>query len=277
MDERYYQENLKKLQNMQKGILDEVHKICIDNKIEYFLIDGTLLGAVRHDGFIPWDDDIDIGMTRENFEKFNNIAPKYLGDGYQLQNFKTDRKTPFAYSKVRKKGTKFVEYCNRNINMMNGVYIDIFPFDNVPNDEKERKRHFKKVKFLLKLFIYSSTPDITEKPHNLKLKLKYIIRRFIHYISKLVPKSYITRMLNKETTKYKGMNTIYKSSLLCGVYMWDFISVEDLYPIKNINFEGNLYMSPNNHDNYLKTVYGEYRKLPPKEKRKGHAPYIFKI
>ncbi|EIW6614549.1 LicD family protein [Clostridium perfringens] len=273
----YSNDELRKLQCIQKEILTHVHNICVDNNIEYFIIAGTLLGAVRHKGFIPWDDDIDIGMTRDNYEKFNKIASKFLAEGYELQNIYEDKNCPFAYSKVRKKNTKFIEYCNRNLEMMNGIYIDIFPFDNVPDNEFERKIHYKKVKLILKLFIYNSTPDITQEPVNLSLKIKFLLRRIIHNILKRIPKKYLFNILDNEMKKYRNTNTKYKAMLLNGVYMWESISKDTLYPLIQLEFEKNKYFAPNDYNQYLTDVYGDYLKLPPENKRIGHSPYILEF
>ena len=103
-------ENLKKIQQIELDILLEVDRICKKHEIEYFLDFGTLLGAVRHSGFIPWDDDIDIGMTRDNYEKFLKIASSELKKDYFLQNVYTERETPFLYSKIRKNGKFTMEF-----------------------------------------------------------------------------------------------------------------------------------------------------------------------
>ncbi len=97
--------------------------------------------GMEHGGFIPWDDDVDIGMTRENYEKFLEIAPEKLKNDYFLQTRKTDKKAPYMYAKVRKNGTVFMEWNKRNLDMHHGIYIDIFPYDNVPDDIKERNEY----------------------------------------------------------------------------------------------------------------------------------------
>ena len=107
-------ETLRKVHMVEKEILDEVVRVCDKNNISYFLMAGTLLGAVRHKGFIPWDDDIDVGMTYDNFKRFIEIAPRELNDKYFLQTWKNDNEYPFAAAKVRKKGTLFAEVAAKN-------------------------------------------------------------------------------------------------------------------------------------------------------------------
>lgn len=150
-----YSTELRKVQLTILSIFREIVRICDENDICYFIIGGTALGTVRHGGFIPWDDDFDIGMTRENYNKFLTIAQKKLPQDLFLQTIETEPESPFYFAKVRKNGTKFVEKYCKNLNIHHGVYVyvDIFPYDNIPNDQKLRKKHHNKVNFWSNLFI----------------------------------------------------------------------------------------------------------------------------
>src|SRR5690554_4415622 len=123
------QKTLKKLHNVQIEILNQIVKICNQNKLTYFLIGGTLLGAIRHKGFIPWDDDLDIAMPRKDYEKFLELCQGYLGDEYYLHCSKTDPKYWLPFAKVRKNNTIFEEKSIQTINSHKGIYVDIFPLD----------------------------------------------------------------------------------------------------------------------------------------------------
>ena len=123
----YTEEELEKIQALEIDALKIIVEICEQLEVEYFLIGGTTLGAIRHGGFIPWDDDIDIGMTRKNYIRFLEEAPKYLPKGYFLQTPYNEKNNPYYYSKLRIDGTLFVEYCNHKVKMNHGVYVDIFP------------------------------------------------------------------------------------------------------------------------------------------------------
>ena len=136
---------LKKLHIVEVEILDEIDRVCKKNNIEYFLIGGTLLGAIRHKGFIPWDDDLDVGMTRENYEKFINIAPNELDSKYYLDNFKTNTNCHLPFSKIRKNNTTMDEEATKNFNNHKGIFVDIFPFDKL----KDKFSFFTKLRVII--------------------------------------------------------------------------------------------------------------------------------
>lgn len=125
-------ETLRKLQLVELEIANEIKRVCVENNIKYFLESGTLLGAVRHGGFIPWDDDMDIGMMREEYEKFLKIAPEKLSSEFILQTWKNEKDYSLTFAKVRKSDTIFLEYEFKDSSMHNGIWVDIFPYDSVP-------------------------------------------------------------------------------------------------------------------------------------------------
>lgn len=124
-------DTLRKVQLTLLEIAKEVKRVCDENDIKYYLDSGTLLGAVRHSGFIPWDDDFDIGMMREEYDRFCKIAPFALNSNYYLQTWENDEKYAVPFAKVRKKNTIYREN-KANPNLNNGFYVDIFPYDNAP-------------------------------------------------------------------------------------------------------------------------------------------------
>lgn len=269
----YTDEELKKIQNLELECLKAIINVCNEINVEYFLIGGTALGAIRHNGFIPWDDDIDIGMTRENYTKFLNEAQQLFPKGYYLQSPYNDKKNPYYYSKVRIDGTEFVEYCNHRINMHHGVYIDIFPFDEVPDDEEKNIIQFNKVQKLIRKFSLRQSPDVAQEPHSITERIKAIIRIFIHKIYKLSSYKKITDNLEKTITQYNGTGQKAIASLNFPKRKKLYILKEDLYPLIDYQFEDIKAKIPNNYDRYLKTHYGNYMELPPQNERFGHKPY----
>ncbi len=171
---------IKEVQAIELEILLEVDRICREYEIPYFLDSGTLLGAVRHKGFIPWDDDIDIGMLRSDYERFLSIANRELGSEYFLQTYRTDG-APIMFAKVRKKGTTFVEFRLRNIPMEHGLFIDVFPYDFLPQ-EGDVWQHIKACADMYQKFQYRLIPDRALRPDgSLTWYPKAILRRMVHW------------------------------------------------------------------------------------------------
>lgn len=270
----YSQEELEKIQQIETDCLKAIVNICEQEQIEYFLIGGTALGAVRHKAFIPWDDDIDIGMTRDNYNKFLAVAENLLPSNYHLQSPYNEKKSPYTYSKIRIDGTKFVEYCNRNVEMHHGVYVDIFPFDEVPDDEKKNIAQFKKYQKWTKIFVYRQSPDVSEKPIGFTRKIKAVFRRCLHCAAKLFPRKYLLKKLDAIATKYNGSNQTATACLCFPVRKTEYVKKTDLYPLKEVQFGDMKAKIANNDDAYLQTHYGDYMKLPPEEKRFGHKPFL---
>lgn len=130
------------IRQKEKEILCEVDRICKKHSIDYYLVGGSLLGAVRNQGFIPWDDDVDICMLREDFEKFRSICPKELDDAYAYQSYSDEKSTHYIYDKIRLKGTYFSsEHSNKYDDMENGVFLDVFVFDKTANSKLLQKLH----------------------------------------------------------------------------------------------------------------------------------------
>lgn len=138
-------EILRKVQLAQLDMAKEVKRICNKYNINYFMDSGTLLGAVRHKGFIPWDDDLDFGMLREDYEKFLKVAPTELNSKYFLQTWKNDDGFPYGFSKIRKKNTIYIEAIDQKTSGHKELWIDIFPYDVYPDDVDCRKEQGKKL------------------------------------------------------------------------------------------------------------------------------------
>lgn len=273
----YTNEELEQIKRIELDILLEIDRVCKENNIEYFLIGGTALGAIRHSGFIPWDDDIDIGMTRENYNRFNNIISKKISNQYFVQTPYSDKYSPFLYTKVRKNNTEFVEWCNRNSKMHKGIYIDVFPYDNIPDDEILRKKQFKIIQILNRIYVFKQSSDMTKRPLTKGDYLKYICRKIINILLKFIPRIFIIKKIEKEITKYSNDNTEKKACLFFPKYMVEYMDSNTLNPLKNILFEQYTFPCPNDLDTYLTNHYGDYMKLPPVEDRVGHRPFKIKF
>ena len=256
MDEK---EQLRKIQIVTNDILDEVVRVCEENNIIYYLAYGTLLGAVCHKGFIPWDDDIDIWMFRDDYDRFVEIANDCLHDGYFLQNSDTDGCFPVAMSKVRMSGTFSSENSFGNEGNK-GIFIDIFPLDKYPNNREKARKIWKKCcrinKLIVVTFLKSSNHRSSIK--NLTIKLSQLLLNRKLLINKLF--SIIYRYSKINSTKY-------------GLYTdspFEFFDFSDLGNDTFMLFANKKYRVPNNYEYILEEIYGDYMKLPPADERKHH-------
>lgn len=265
-------ETLKKVQNTEIKILDEIDRICKKNNIEYFLAGGTLLGAIRHNGFIPWDDDIDIAMDQKNYNKFLQIAENELQDNFVLDCYKTNKFYNFPFSKVRLKNTLFLENKakgsdNLRKNKNNGFWVDIFCYQNI--DEPFSKKHKFQKKFSTYLFTLINIKVGTNYYQNSKLK-----KKIYSCILKIIPVKLLTNIFNFTVNLNKNNNSKYMSNI-CGNLSLEKETLErdKIFPLGTVGFNNKEYPAPQNCDYYLKHIYGNYMQLPPVEKRVTHKPY----
>lgn len=260
---------LKKLHIVEVEILDEIDRVCKKNNIEYFLIGGTLLGAIRHKGFIPWDDDLDVGMTRENYEKFINIAPNELDSKYYLDNFKTNTNCYLPFSKIRKNNTTMDEKVTKNFNNHKGIFVDIFPFDKL----KDKFSFFTKLRVTIIRAIIE-TVFVKKKIYPTYKKCRY---PFLSFILSMFSCNTLFKIQEKLCIKDNNKNNAKYYAGLVGSYAFrkECFLEKELFPLVEVEFEGKEYPAFKNYDSFLTSVYGDYMKLPPREQRVNHS--ILKI
>lgn len=256
---------LKQLHEVEMEILDEIDRVCKKNNINYFLTGGTLLGAVRHQGFIPWDDDMDIGMFRRDYDKFLEVAKRDLKKEYFLHTESTDPNYWLTFSKVRKNNTLFLEKANSNINNIqhSGIFVDIFPFDNASKlDSKRQHVNAAIVKLIVDALFYKSGVYSNTKRCNHPRLVRMFSVLSIKQLHKL--KNKIMTGNNDDNSKY----------IIC--YATGFSYPRDTHlrssfaPFKLMKFENRKYWCPNDPDAYLKKGYGDYMKLPDPKDRVNH-------
>ena len=256
--------DLRKAQLVELEILTEVDRICRKENIKYFLYYGTLLGAVRHGGFIPWDDDIDIVLLREDYDKLMECLKTELGEKFWLQNLDTDENYWLPYAKVRKKGTVYREIFMDNVpDEKSGVWIDIFPLDNMPRS----KRKIKLENFILNII------NCNLRVRALNMKISSISRRYRPFVWALniFTKKKIIKMQDKRMRKHNKKDTgivLYACTQLNSYK--DFMIKKDLFKSAEISFEGKKFFAPQDYDTVLKHLYGDYMTPPPEDKRIPH-------
>lgn len=263
---------LKKLHDRETIILDEIVRICENNSLEYFLTEGTLLGAIRHKGFIPWDDDIDVCIPRKDFEEFVKVAKLQLKENFILDYFNTNKKYYLQFAKIRLKDTIMDEKNLKNYNGNKGIYVDVFPLDYMSEEElpklpKLKKREKTVYKLLVKknLLLPKDVQRMLSKISIILIKL--IPNRLLFYVSRMtIPKSKI-----EDSKYYINIQSVY--SIERETHL-----IDKFYPIKKVEFEGKMYNAPNDYNYVLTNIYGKnYMELPPEEKRITHNPVRLKF
>lgn len=265
--------DLRKLQLIELDILLELDRICRKHNIQYWLSSGTLLGAVRHGGFIPWDDDLDIRMMRRDYECFCKVCETELDtERFFLQNYKTDPEYRWFYAKMRRKGTEYLRAGQEAIKCMSGVSIDIFVIDNVPDNDFSRKIFTLIRRGCIKTLW--SVVGVTEE----KCRWKRLLYRGLRHVNKMVPLTimeHLAKWSNKKRTKGTCCIGFYKKNpyfLERDPDLPDRVQASWFEESFEIEFEGFMFYAFKGYKEYLRYSYGDYMKLPPAEKRFTHPP-----
>lgn len=261
------EEKLRELQNTMLEILKLVDKICRDNDIKYSLCSGTLLGAVRHKGFIPWDDDLDIRMTRDNYDRFievwNEINPK----GYSLQNKENTPNFPQSFSKIRKNNTTFVQHEWEKEKYNTGVFVDVFPLDRIPSGILSKKLfYFRCYKYL----IFTRENLNSEENKVIKSAISILMKITTYKHRMKYRERFIERLKKYDSNKSLNCVAIEMPSMLKVKFPPD---VADEYI--DLEFEDGKFMCFKKWDAFLTAMFGDYMTLPPEEERLWqHHPLV---
>ena len=257
-------EVLQKVQPLLLEILKDVRRVCDENGIRYFLYRGTFLGAVRHKGFIPWDDDMDIAMLRQDYEKFCKIAPEKLGPDYCFQNWHTDRAYAHPFGKVRKRGTVYVEAKCRRL-PENGFYIDIYPIDFGPETPTQQHALNRKLLHLyrVKLMKCQYTPWKEENRTIWKKRIGYLAYQMA---ALFVSQEWLVKKYEQIVLSVPESSCVYEQSALPSVPYFQRQWCENL---AEYAFDDTAFQGPEAYDAFLTSLYGDYMELPPEDKREN--------
>lgn len=254
--------DVNKLKEYELKILDEFVSICENNNLNYYLAYGTLLGAIRHKGFIPWDDDIDVYMKGQDYYKLKKIMLKNNESKYFCQSLESEKYYNLSFAKIRMKNTLALEEKTKDEPFNKGIFIDIFPLIPYPTNKKDQKKFRRKIK-LYNLLVESDMKNKTKYNNygnvgkTLSKIFKIIPRSFRNIVAKRTLKKII--LYNKEFDNYICIfdNIIFDKQIFA-----NSIKVE---------YENKKYYSPKEYDKYLTTIYGDYMTPPKEEDRKGHS------
>lgn len=252
---------LRDLQLCQLDIALEIKRICEKNNIPYFLIGGTLLGAVRHKGFIPWDDDLDIGFLRKDYDRFLEVCKTELSEEMFLQTWDTDEYYGLPFGKVMLKGTRFRESANGTAAAQSMIFVDIFPYDDMPENGFKLKVQFLIEEMSKKLLLYKYGYDMGQRSDH------KMFHKLLRFVSRFFSKKFLKKAIYNAQTKCNNLATS-RAINYNGAYRdKEWLRVQESIELTELVFEGYEFSAPKNWDELLKNMYGDYMQLPPEDKR----------
>lgn len=265
-------EQFRKMQLTELDMLVEFDKVCRKHSINYVLFGGSLLGAVRHKGYIPWDDDADIGMLREDYETFKKVANEMDQTICYFQDHDTDKNYRWGYGKLRRTNTVYVRVGQEHLKSKTGIFIDVFPMDDVPNTVFGQIMQ-DRIVYCLRKILWSEVA---------KVNLGGLKKVWFTLLSK-IPVDVVFRLFNIFERKsrndsknrvrclaFPATGTLYKKNPIKERYSMPKKWFTDRCEYE---FEGKMLYSSRDYDTVLKYIYGDYMKLPPEDKRQQHSPF----
>lgn len=279
MRKEYDEQTLKRLQKTELEIFKDFAKVCEENNISYFAVGGTAIGAIRHGGFIPWDDDIDVMLIRKDYDKLIEIFDRDYSDKYIIMRADRFKNYPLMTTRIILKNTKFVEYSLKNCNEPLGIFLDVYPVDNISKNEAKHSLNQKKAYIYSKLLILKHVPFPYLAFGGFKAKLVHCVTAAVWFLLNLFCISH---------------NFLYKKALSastasnnedCDAFEWYFHTTMGrcvyyknlIYPIRETKFEDTKICLMGKAEEELGVEFGDFMKLPPVEKRKNHFPYKLKF
>ncbi len=272
----YTEETLRRLQEVLKEICTEIIRVCDENGIGYFIQGGTAMGAFFFSDILPWDDDMDLGMTMDDYRRFIEIAPQKLRPGFSLQVFETEPDTPFYFAKVRKDDTLFLEPLYRELKIHHGIYVDVFPYNRIPNGRTARSLQRTAVRFLINCFISKTIwlwKPLSHKRDGERGELfdKSLVGGLaIKFHSFFFSKAQLYAQLMRTLTLYdrrpcKDYNIVRMPK--------DMIPAEDIEHSVLVRLGDMTVRCPRHVERYLRNHYGpNIQKYPPAHLQVNHAP-----
>lgn len=268
-------EDIKKLHKVILTTLKETIKIIERHDLKYYMLGGTMLGAIRHKGFIPWDDDIDIGMPRKDYELFLEKAPLELPSYYNLINFKTNKNYHYYITRIQNTKTKLIETRFKHENQITHASIDIFPLDGSPNNRIIRKLYFGRVlahRAMMALHNRKGV-DFSRKRGMFE---KIVLNLLLKLPTEIFFDSYKQKCkIDKLLKKYDMSQSLYSGNIMGAYRIKEIVPTEYYGEIAFYEFEDLKLRGLKEYDKYLTQLYGnEYMQLPREQDRKIHFDII---
>ena len=251
-------------------IYKEIARICDKHGLIYFVVGGTLLGAVVHKGYIPWDDDLDIAMPRDDYDKFINVFSKELDERFYLHHTTTDSNYWLPFAKVRMNNTIFLEEKRKKVKSHAGIYVDIFPFDYAPNKNTLSHRIKWRLMTYMNNYIYAK---ITKK------RVNSISNKIYGALFSKVSIEKLSRIRDSLMRSFDRGNRVYFVDLAGGRRLNNsYFEINDILPVHTVPFGSESVVAPDNPDKYLLQLYTEkYKIIPPKDQQVTHEPIMIRF
>lgn len=275
----YDETTLKKLQQYELGILRDFIKVCEENGLSYFGFAGTGIGALRHGGFIPWDDDIDVAIPREDLNKLIEIFNRDFSDKYVIVNAECCKDYPMMTTHIILKDSLFVTKDVKNLKYPKGIFLDVFPLDHAADDQNALKKQAYITWLWGKILVLKHVPFPTVPFFGFAAKLAHVATAVAWFLLNLfcISHKFLYNRMMKASTKYNCSNTE-SLGFFCNTTPFDFYyKKNEIFPLRKLLFEDMEICFPNALEAKLTNMYGDYMQLPPPEKRKNHFPYMLQF
>ena len=261
---------LKLLQEIELENLRMLMEICEKNHLRYYLIGGSLLGAMRHKGFIPWDDDIDVGLPRPDYNRFVQIAKSYLPDHMDIKTMTSDPNYNCYFTRLINNKKK-IYWDHGQYTAVIGVWMDVFPLDGLPENPLLRKLQVFRVKLNKALYKFTQIDYVSTNRTNRPISERVLIR--------FAQLTRIGKLMNADKRLKKLDRALQRYDYDTSAYAWNFSGCygkREIVPhiqlggSRTAQFEGMQVSIPEAAEDYLTSIYGDYMKLPPEDQRRSH-------
>lgn len=275
----YDNETLSRVQRAELSIFKDFKEICENASLTYFGLAGTGIGALRHEGFIPWDDDIDVGLLRKDYDKLIEIVKRDYSDKYIIVNGDEFSEYPLMTTRIVLKDTKFIEESLKNVKCPLGIFLDVYAFDCAAADEKKRIKQARGAWFFSKLLILKHIPFPVLPFTGIKQKLAYCVTAIVWAFLNIfcISHKWLYNKCKSISCKYNDTDTGFYGYFCDTAMFSNFFERQDLFPVRTEKFEDTQMCFPRNLEKSLTAMFGDYMQLPPPEKRKNHFPYVLEF